>query len=171
MRILFLLLSALFTFNLAAAEPSSEPPLNVGSTVPDWTLEDSQGNTVNYQEDSDGKASLIMFWATTCRYCNSLLPHLEVIYRKYRSKGLRFYAINAFENGDTDPVDFFEKNEYSFTMLRDGDSVAEQFGLKGPPGLYVVGKDKKITYKRPAGVSDVLVIQNVDLKVKQAIAR
>ena len=167
MRILTLLLSVLLSLGSVAAEV----PLNVGDAAPDWSLENNNGESVNYHEDSKENISMIFFWAAGCRYCTSLMPHLEVIYRKYRSKGLKFYAINAFEDGKIDPVEFFENNEYTFTMLENGDSVAEQYGIRRLPGLYVIDGGKKIIYRRPAGVSDVLVIQNVDLKIKQAIAR
>ena len=56
-------------------------------------------------------------------------------------------------------------------MLMDGDEVGTQYGAKGTPAVYVVGKDKKVVYKRPAGVSDVLVKQNVGLSIKQALAK
>jgi thioredoxin-related protein len=68
-------------------------------------------------------------------------------------------------------VEYFDSREFSYTLLLDGDEVAKTYGVKGTPGLLVVGKDKKVIYKRPGGISDVLVKQNVDLKVKQAIAR
>ncbi|MEE9551621.1 MAG: TlpA disulfide reductase family protein, partial [Gammaproteobacteria bacterium] len=104
-------------------------------------------------------------------YCASLMPHLEVVYRKYRNKGLKFYAIDIYEDGKIDPVELFERKEFSYTLLLQGDLVAEDYGVRGTPGLFVVDKDKKIIYKRPGSDSDVLVKQNVDLKIKHAIAQ
>lgn len=143
----------------------------VGASAPAWSLQTGEGNTIDYYEDSENSVSVVLFWATWCPYCASLMPHLEVVYRKYRNKGLKFYAIDILEDGKLDPVEYFKKKGYTFTLLLDGDLVAEDYGVKGTPGLYVVDKDKKITYKRPAGVSDVLVKQNVDLRIKQALAR
>lgn len=167
MRIFNLLLACLLPFSITAAEL----PLNVGNTAPDWSLENKAGEALDYYEDSDGKVSVVLFWASSCTYCKSLMPHLEVVYRKYRSKGLKFYAINAFEDGKIDPVEFFDNSEFSFTMLKNGDSVAEEYGVRNTPGLYVVDKDKQVVYKKPAGVSDILVKQNVDLRIKQALAK
>jgi cytochrome c biogenesis protein CcmG, thiol:disulfide interchange protein DsbE len=146
-------------------------PVNIGSTAPNWSLQTKAGETIDYYQDSDNKVSVILFWATWCPYCATLMPHLEVIYRKYRNKGLNFYAIDIYEDGKLDPVEYFENKEYTYTLLLAGDLVAEDYGVKGTPGLYVVDKDKKIIYKRPGGVSDVLVKQNVDLRIKQAIAK
>ena len=166
MRLLFVL-----ALGLLSASPVFSQPLNVGDTAPDWTLENKKGETVNYYEDSKDKVSVILFWATWCPYCRSLMPHLEVIYQNYRNKGLKFYAIDILEDGKIDPVEYFEKMRYSFTMLKTGDLVAEDYGIKSTPGLFVVDKNKKIIYRKPVGVSDVLVKQNVELKVRQALAK
>ena len=166
MRFIIILFLAFTPLSATWAEP-----LNVGSIAPDWSLKTGEGETINYYQDSENQVSIIMFWATWCPYCATLMPHLEVVYRKYKSKGLKFYAIDIFEDGKLNPVEYFTGKEFTYTLLLDGDEVAKDYSVKGTPGLFVVGKDKKIIYKRPGGVSDVLVTQNVDLKVKQALAR
>ena len=163
-RYLIILVLSLLPYTLVQSQP-----LNQGATAPDWTLQNKEGEEINYYQDSDGKVSVILFWASWCPYCASLMPHLEVIYRKYRSKGLKFYAIDIFEDGKIDPVKLFEDKQFTYTMIMEGDEVAQTYGVKGTPGLYVMDKEKKIIYKRPGGVSDVLVKQNVDLKIKQAL--
>ena len=166
MRILAFLFITLLTFTSANAAP-----LNLGGTAENWSLETSEGETLDYYADSEGKVSVILFWATWCPYCATLMPHLEVVYRKYRSKGLKFYAISIQEDGAIDPAEYFKAKEYSYTLLTLGDLVAEDYGVRGTPSLYVVDKDKKVVYKKPTGVSDVLVKQNVDLRIKQALAK
>ncbi len=166
MRYLIILFLALTPLSTAWSEP-----LIVGSTAPDWSLKTKEGETIDYYQDSDNKVSIILFWATWCPYCATLMPHLEVVFRKYRSKGLKFYAIDIFEDGKLNPVEYFESKEFTYTLLLEGDKIANEYGVKGTPGLFVVGKDKKIIYKRPGGISDVLVTQNVDLKVKLALAK
>ena len=147
----------------------SAAPVNLNSQAPDWTLQTPEGESINYYQDSENKVSVVLFWATWCPYCATLMPHLEVVYRKYRNKGLKFYAISTFEDGEIDPKELFAAREYSYKLLLNGDPVAEEYGVKGTPGLYVVDKDKKVIFKRQKGVSDVLVKQNVDLKIRQAL--
>lgn len=166
MRYFIILFLALAPLSTAWPEP-----LNAGSTAPDWSLKTKAGETIDYYQVSDNKVSIILFWATWCPYCATLMPHLEVVFRKYKNKGLKFYAIDIYEDGKLNPVEYFEGKEFTYTLLLDGDEVANEYGVKGTPGLYVAGKDKKIIYKRPGGVSDVLVTQHVDLKVKQALAK
>ena len=144
-------------------------PLNINDDAPDWSLQTAEGETINYHQDSDGKVTMVLFWATWCPYCRTLMPHLEVIYRKYRSKGLKYYTINVFEDGD--PIKHFADQKFTSTLLLNGDDVAADWGVKGTPGLFVIGRDRKVIYKRPNGVNDVLVKQNVDLKIKYALKK
>ncbi|MEM7027362.1 MAG: TlpA disulfide reductase family protein, partial [Pseudomonadota bacterium] len=167
MRQILILTLSFFLISSHAAEP----PLGVGKIVPDFSLNTGAGESLNYYADSEDKVSVIIFWATWCPYCRSLMPHLDNVYRKYRSKGVKFYAIDILEDGKIDPIEYFDVQKLRFTLLLEGDSVAEQFGAKRTPGVYVIDKEKKIVYKRPAGSSDVMVKQNVDLRIKQALAK
>lgn len=167
MRILFILLFSLLSFSSSFAAP----PLTIGGTAENWTLNNKAGETVDYYQDSEDKVSVIIFWATWCPYCATLMPHLEIVYRKYRSKGVKFYAVDINEDGKLNPIEYFDSKGYTYTMLQNGDEVAKQYGVKGTPAVYVIGKDKKVVYKRPSGVSDVLVKQNVGLRIKQALAK
>ena len=162
--VLRLILVFILSFTQAIADP-----VNVNDEAPDWSLLTPDGETINYYDDSSGKVSMVLYWATWCPYCKSLMPHLEVIYRKYRSKGLKFYAINIREDGD--PVKFYADQKYTSTLLLNGDEIADAWGVKATPGIYVIDKDHKVIYKRPNGVNDVLVKQNIDLKIKYAIAK
>jgi thiol-disulfide isomerase/thioredoxin len=164
MHIFFVLL--LLTISSAYAAP-----LTVGETAENWVLETKEGGSLDYYQDSEGEVSVILFWATWCPYCASLMPHLEEVYRNYRDKGLRFYAVDIFEDGDIDPVSYFDKQGYTYKMLLLGDLVADEYGVKGTPGVYVIDKEKKIVYKRPSGASDVSVKQNISLRIEQALAK
>lgn len=170
MRNILILLFSLLSF-IVSFSPVYAAPLTIGGTANDWELETNGGDSLQYYTDSEDKVSVIIFWATWCPYCATLMPHLEDVYRKYRNKGVKFYAIDIYEDGKIDPISYFEKKGFSYTMLLDGDEVASQYGVKGTPAVYVIDKEKKVVYKRPGGVSDVLVKQNVDLRIKQALAK
>lgn len=150
---------------------SQAAPLKFGATAENWSLENNKGDVVDYYKDSEDKVSVILFWATWCPYCKTLMPHLDVLNRKYRNKGLKFYAINFKEDGEINPVEYFEGRKFTYTQLLNGDEVAASYGVKSTPAVYVIDKDKKVIYKRPSGVSDVLVKQNVDLKIRQALSK
>jgi thiol-disulfide isomerase/thioredoxin len=163
MRLILILLCSI---SLAHAEPL----LSVGDTATNWTLETSDAKSLNYYQDSEGKVSVILFWASWCPYCARLMPHLQEVYTKYDSEGLRFYALDIFEDGDIDPVQYFEKKGFTYTLLMLADLVADEYGVKGTPGLFVIDKNKKIIYKRKSGTDNNEVKETISLLIKQALA-
>ena len=150
------MLLSFFVFTSVQAEP-----LTFGDTAPDWTLPGVEDIPLGYYPDSKNKVSLILFWATWCPYCARLVPHLQKVYQQFEDKGLRLYAIDVFEDGEIDPKKYFDQKAYTYTLLLFGDSVAELYGVKGTPGLFLVDKNKKIIYSRKSGDSDEQVEQTL----------
>jgi len=163
------LFSAFILFVLGFSVQSSFAAVGVGDTPPDWTLETPAGETINYYQDSEGRVNVIFFWATWCPYCRSLMPHLKLLHDLYRGKRVEFYALNIQENGD--PVAYFEQNNFKFKLLLAADLVAEDYGVKGTPWLLVIDKNRKVIYRRPVGVTDVMVAQNIKYAIKKALAQ
>jgi len=68
-----LLLTAFSLFlggNIAAAEV----PI-----APDWTLTSESGETVTLSEVAAEQPVILLFWATWCPYCKSLMPHIQSV--------------------------------------------------------------------------------------------
>ncbi len=158
-------ISLFLSFSIHAA------PLAVGATAPDWTANNNKEESIHYYEKTEGKVSVILFWSASCRYCTNLMPYLEVVYRKYRNKGVRFYAISALEDENIDSVKFFKEQKYSYTQILDGDEIAKEYGIIKNPALFVIDKNKNVIYRKPSGVSEILVKQNVDLTIKTALKK
>jgi cytochrome c biogenesis protein CcmG/thiol:disulfide interchange protein DsbE len=62
---------------------------------------------------------------------------------------LDVYAIDIKDDGD--PVAELHERGQSFILVRDGDAIAEQYGVKGTPGLFLVDVKGNIIYKRTGG--------------------
>ena len=153
------LLAFLITFYCFS--PVYAMSLGFGDVAPNWTLPTDDNEALEYYPDSEGKVSVILFWATWCPYCAKLMPHLQKVYDKYRDKGLRLYAVDVFEDDNTDPIQYYTEKGYTFNLLLYGDSVAELYGVEGTPGLFVVNKNKKIIYLRKSGAGDEEVEQDL----------
>jgi hypothetical protein len=54
---------------------------------------------------------------------------------------LSVYAINFREDGD--PKAYLEENGYNFTLLLDGEGVAESYGVWGTPGVIIFDADNQ----------------------------
>ena len=137
--------------------------VEVGDSAPDWTLADASGGKLDYFQDARGKVSVLLFWATWCPFCRSLMPHLQEAANFYRDAPVRFYALNVWE--ENDPVRYMKDRGYTFRLLLSAEAVAAKYGVKGTPGLFVIGKDHRVLYKRSPGTDDF----EVELLVNEAI--
>jgi hypothetical protein len=109
--------------------------VKVGDTAPDWTLATPDDGRVSFYDHSEGKPSLVVFWATILQEISDSLP----------PDSANFYALHSFDD-DGDPVAFFEEYDYSFTLLLDADAVAEDYGAPGTPWILIVGSDKVVQF-------------------------
>jgi thiol-disulfide isomerase/thioredoxin len=111
--------------------------------APDWNLETAQADTVRFSERAQDQISLLFFWATWCPYCKALMPHLQSIRLEYGDK-VEVLAINIMDDGD--PVAFLNSAGYDFVLLLDGDEVADAYGVRGTPGVFVVDGNRRVHF-------------------------
>ena len=151
---------------LMLASTGHAPPagaLETGEIMPDWTLGDAAGRSVDFRQDSAGSASVVLFWMTTCPYCRALMPNLQKLADEFRGRSVKFYALNVWETGD--PVAYLEKNGLSFRLLLDADAVARANDVKGTPGLFVVDAEGRVIYQRQSGEDEL----DVEIGVREAL--
>ncbi len=111
--------------------------------APDWTLVAADGQAINLNDESQNQTTVLLFWATWCPYCKALMPHLQSVVLEYGDK-VKVLAINIMEDGD--PVEFIENAGYDFTLLPNGDDVADTYGVSGTPGVFVVDHNRVIRF-------------------------
>jgi len=109
--------------------------------APYWTLSTPNGQAINLADEAEKQTIVLFFWATWCPYCKALMPHLQSIRIEY-GDSVKILAINIFENAD--PVAFINNAGYDFTLLLEGDAVAENYGIFGTPGLFVIDANRRI---------------------------
>jgi thiol-disulfide isomerase/thioredoxin len=111
--------------------------------APDWTLNTADGQPVNLQAIAKEQTTVILFWATWCPYCKALMPHLQSIRLEY-GESVRILAVSIKEDGD--PVEFVTSAGYDFTVLPDGDAVADLYDVRGTPGVFVIDQERAIRF-------------------------
>ena len=149
---------------LALSLPVSVHALEVGEVGPDWELYTVTGDSVRYYADAGNSTSVILFWATWCPYCRTLMPHLQTLADEFRESPVRFYALDVWDEGD--PVAYMERHGYTFTLLPLANAVAFRYGVQGTPGLFVLDGDHRVIYRRGGGETDA----DVEKRVRAAIA-
>ena len=68
---------------LTAQSGEGQVSLAIGTTAPDVTLEDLDGNETRLFEVVDGRPALIEFWATWCENCEALQPQMDEIQERF----------------------------------------------------------------------------------------
>jgi thiol-disulfide isomerase/thioredoxin len=111
--------------------------------APDWALATVDGKTLRLSEEARRQTTVLFFWATWCPYCKALMPHLQSMRLEYGDT-IKILAINIRE--DSDPLEFIQSSGYDFTLLPDGDVVAERYGIEGTPGVIVIGNDRTVHF-------------------------
>jgi len=138
--------------------------LGVGDSAPDWELARPSGTRSNFHDDSPGSVSVVLFWATWCPYCRTLMPHLQRLAGEFEGRPVRFYALNVWE--DADPAAHMSKHGFTFELLLAAEQAARAWGVKGTPGLFVVGRDGRVLYVRQSGEDDL----DVEIAVRETVS-
>ena len=77
------------------------------------------------------------------------MPYLQNVVDAAGKDKLDVYAIDIKDDGD--PVATLRARKLTFTLVRDGDGIAEHYGVKGTPGLFLVDAKGEIVYHRSGG--------------------
>jgi cytochrome c biogenesis protein CcmG/thiol:disulfide interchange protein DsbE len=133
MRPLFFILLSLFALPTFAAEHAFA-----------WEGKGADGKTIHFDPAHRTKPAILLFWATWCPYCEAQMPTLQAIYDQAGKDRLDVYAIDIKEDGD--PIKTLKERHQTFTLILDGDSIAEQYRVKGTPGLFLVDEHGDIVY-------------------------
>jgi thiol-disulfide isomerase/thioredoxin len=121
-----------------------------GSVVPASGLQMTLSNI-------SAEYTLVLFWASWCPHCPSLLSAVKDIYDEYRDKGLEVLAIsidkersawmNAISKGQYKWINYSELNGW------DG-KAAKDYGVWSTPRMYLLDREKRIVAK-PATVEEL----------------
>jgi thiol-disulfide isomerase/thioredoxin len=144
--------SAVFVLLVLLALPGPSCALGIGDPAPDWRLSTPSGEVVRFGVDGRDRVAVVLFWATWCPYCRTLMPHIQKLADEFRDQPVRFYALDVWEDGD--PVAHLRERGYTFTLLLAAEPVAEAWGVAGTPGLFVVDRSGIVRYRRASGAGD-----------------
>ena len=155
----------LITFQIIAG--TSAHAVDIGDTAPNWTLEGGSGDNINFYNNSEGKVSVLIYWATWCPYCASLMPHIQEVANKYQNDNVVFYAMNIIE--DSDPIQYLQEQGYTFDLILEADATMGDYNVPGTPSVFVIDSNHKVLFRRIPDTPDEEVKASVDQAISRAL--
>jgi len=146
----------------SAAQPSVTPPAitqptgpQIGSTAPDFTLKDLNGNTVKLS-DFRGKPVYLNFWASWCPPCKAEIPEIQKFYQQNKDN-VSVLAVNiTFNDKVPDVVNLLKASKAKFPVLLDTNaqaSVADSYQVYGIPASFFIDKNGIIRETHVGGMT------------------
>ncbi|HJQ83576.1 MAG TPA: TlpA disulfide reductase family protein [Candidatus Binatia bacterium] len=125
--------------------PAGDVRFQQGQELPNFALHDAGGRRFELDDVvKRNRVVLITFWATWCGPCRIELPHLDVLYRDKKERGLEVLAVNE----DEDPAamtKYLAEKPLGFPVLRDRHGkLAHHLGVKGYPTSILVGRNRRV---------------------------
>jgi peroxiredoxin len=122
----------------------------VEATAPDFTLSDTDGNSVTLSELVKSGPVLMVFWATWCTNCKDLLDYSNELYKSEKDKGLSVLAISQDAPRKLSDVKSTKDGRgWKFPVLLDPDKkVSLKYKAMAVPVAVIVDKNMNIVYQR-----------------------
>jgi peroxiredoxin len=119
-------------------------PLQIGDTIPDFSLADSAGGLMKLPSALKGRVVLIHFWADWCAACFKELAASKDLVERYGSEGLEILAINL-KQGPQAIAPWLEKLALNYPVLLDGDGrMAAAFGVTVLPSSFLIDRQGRL---------------------------
>lgn len=128
--------------------------LALGTEAPDFSLPNTEGNTVSLADFKDAPALLIIFMCNHCPFVKHILSDLVQLVREYQAKGVTVVGINSNDiaNYPEDSPEMMamvaKKASFTFPYLYDEtQDVAKAYRAACTPDFYLFDKDGKLVYR------------------------
>jgi thiol-disulfide isomerase/thioredoxin len=145
--------------------PARSP--NLGKLAPDFTLPVVHGGEPGnrlHLADLRGNAVLLDFWASWCAPCRQQAPIVDRVARRWEGKGVVVVGVNTGDEQD-EAVRFAASRKLSYASVFDDGRVAEAYGVRQMPTLYVLGPDGRVVAVRQRVVGE----RELEELVKEAL--
>jgi thiol-disulfide isomerase/thioredoxin len=141
-----------------AAAPAHLLAQDIGATAPDFSapyVADSTAPPWHFAAREPVPLTILSFWATWCKPCETLHPYLEALARTYATRGVRVVTINMREPADSIHR-WLDGDSGSVTLdVRDPDgSITELYTVTSVPTTLLIAENN-IVVRRWEGVAGV----------------
>ena len=119
-------------------------PENDRKTAPEFTLKDSNGQTVHLA-DYKGKVVLLDFWATWCGPCKIEIPWFMEFEQQFKDRGFAVLGVSMDEDGWDAVKPYMEDLKINYRILLGNEQVSDIYGgVESLPTTLLIDRQGKI---------------------------
>ncbi|RJP27498.1 MAG: hypothetical protein C4527_12945 [Candidatus Omnitrophota bacterium] len=139
---------AFLAMEAAAQANEEQAAYKIGDTVAPFTLKDAEGKEHDLGAVLGKKVVVLDFWSSKCPVSIAYEERLKAVQAKYADKDVVVFAIDSNAPNSVEEIaTYAKKNKLNYPVLKDhGNKIADRFGAKVTPEVFVICKGKIIQY-------------------------
>jgi len=125
------------------------PAPTPGETFRPFRLKTLDGTEKSLPDVSGKRATLVVFFYPTCRYCNLAGPDIQRMYNTYSAQGLSVVWINILPDEQGQVARWQADHGYTAPVLVGGElaQIQNDYGVEGTPTHYLLDGEGRILSK------------------------
>lgn len=124
-------------------KPETKAPVKaeIGKPAPDFTLKSYNGKEYKLADHKD-KVVVLEWFSKDCPACKKYLPDIKALEKKYREKGVVWFAMDSTNyHTDKDNAKAAKDMKIEYPILSDFDGkTGKAYGAKTTPHVFIVNK-------------------------------
>lgn len=141
-------LFAMLAFVLNPAVTDARGGIEIGATVENFSLADTDGATKSLNELKGKKGTVVVWLSAQCPVVKGYKDRINAIAAEYKAKGIAFVGINS---NSTEDLNWVKSNKtefgYEFPVLIDkGNVLADKWGATVTPEVYYLDAKNVLLY-------------------------
>jgi thiol-disulfide isomerase/thioredoxin len=129
---------------LAAAGIGTSP--SAAETFKPFKLKTPDGKSQTLA-DVAGRATLVIFFSPTCRYCNASAPLVNRLHDANKDRGLSIVWVNVIPEEEKLIASWREKHGHTMPILLGGRSILNDYRLSMTPTYYLIDATLTVLWK------------------------
>ena len=148
-KILFIFISLISSLPSFAKEGSYKYPLFDSGFVPDDIPIFDEENQRYFMEEYEGKAILLVFWASWCAQCTSKMPRLDVLQKDFRKLDFKILPVSVDLAGIEVAKDCYKKYDLRhLPIIHDyKNALFRAMGITTLPTSIIIDQEGKLIGK------------------------
>lgn len=140
---------------------TQQGPIQIGDTVPTFSIITFDGETINLA-DHRGKVIVLNFWASWCKPCEQEAADMEAAWQQYRPTGEVLFVGIDYVDTEPEARAYLQKFNITYPNGPDlGTKISQTFRIRGVPETYFIDRQGRLANVQIGPFTSLRQIQNI----------